>query len=87
MLEINKTTVFGLLFLHLRHWYFLRRWLIHILAGNCSVVVNADWYGKLHMKGPWLVMRNSIAQDPTYEPPGFQRLRNSKNGTHRKTDS
>jgi len=46
-------------------FYRLRRFLILLLAGECSVVVNADFYGKYHMKGPWLLMHNSIAQDPT----------------------
>ena len=83
----RECTKLELLFLHLRHWYPLRRWLINILAGECSVMVNVDWYGKVLMKGPWLVMRDSIAQDPTYEPPVFQHLRSSKNEILCKTSS
>ena len=47
------------------NFYGIRRFLILALAGKCSVVVNTDIYGKYHMKGPWLLMHNAIAQDPT----------------------
>ena len=47
------------------NFYRIRRFLILALAGKCSVVVNTDIYGKYHMKGPWLLMHNAIAQDPT----------------------
>ena len=40
----------------------LRCWLIRKLAGKCFVMLNADFYGEVHLKGPWLLNDNVIAQ-------------------------
>ena len=42
----------------------LRRWLIRRIAGKCFVMLNADFYGEVHLKGPWLLNENVIAQGP-----------------------
>ena len=64
----RKYSKLEILFTHLRRWFFLRRWLIRILAGNCSVMVNVDYCGTAHYKGPWLLNYNVVALNPTHEP-------------------
>ena len=54
-----------------------RGFLIRILAGDCSVVVNVDFYGKVLMKGDWLVNHNVLARDPMYGTQELEPLHSS----------
>lgn len=50
----------------MRNWLLaLRRQLVIWLAGNDSVMVNVDFWGKVHFKGRFLANENSIAQPMT----------------------
>lgn len=67
--------------------YDIRRWLIKVIAGDCSVIVNVDFYGKAEMKGFWLLTHNVLAQEPTYETPKSERSHNSNDESLYKMDN
>ena len=55
-----------------KNFFNMRRWLVRLLIGECTVMANVDFLGKAVVRGPFLLSENCVALGSTWQPGEFE---------------